>query len=176
MWIKLDIGGIDFHFRILGYRKSTRENWDDEWCNVDLTLQSNEWLNYQITSDENLLAAEVEDLRDSIDALLNDKLEECQHKECIEPDFEFHLYPKEDLRNNPRFTYVAPGHEILDIHMDFSVTFWDREGCLSSNCLLMEFDRDDLERLLCYLNLVTGTVSKDDETIKKAISEGYIYG
>lgn len=176
MWLKLDIGGIDFHFRISGYKKSTQENWDDEWCDVDLTLQSRKWLDYHINSDETLLALEVEELRDSIDALLKDGLENYEHKECVEPDFEFHLYPKEDLRNNPRFTYVAPGHEILDVHMDFSVTFWDREGCLSSNRLLMEFDRDDLEKLLCYLNLVTKAVSKDDDTVKKAIAEGYIYG
>lgn len=176
MWLKLDIGGIDFHFRISEYKKSTQENWDDEWCDVDLTLQSRKWLDYHINSDETLLALEVEELRDSIDALLKDGLENYEHKECVEPDFEFHLYPKEDLRNNPRFTYVAPGHEILDVHMDFSVTFWDREGCLSSNRLLMEFDRDDLEKLLCYLNLVTKAVSKDDDTVKKAIAEGYIYG
>lgn len=176
MWLKLDIGGIDFHFRISGYKKSTQENWDDEWCDVDLTLQSRKWLDYHINSDETLLALEVEELRDSIDALLKDGLENYEHKECVEPDFEFHLYPKEDLRNNPRFTYVAPGHEILDVHMDFSVTFQDREGCLSSNRLLMEFDRDDLEKLLCYLNLVTKAVSKEDDTVKKAIAEGYIYG
>jgi hypothetical protein len=60
--------------------------------------------------------------------------------------------------------------------MDFSVTFWDREGGLSSNRLLMDFDREDLEKLLCYLNIVTGTTSKDDESVKKAIAEGYIYG
>lgn len=85
-------------------------------------------------------------------------------------------FPKEYADRVKGEVSDRPGHEILDVHMDFSVTFWDREGCLSSNRLLMEFDRDDLEKLLCYLNLVTKAVSKDDDTVKKAIAEGYIYG
>lgn len=40
------------------------------WCEIDLTLQSPEWLNYQIVSDETMLAAEVEDVRDKVNNLL----------------------------------------------------------------------------------------------------------
>ena len=42
---------------------------------VDLTLRSREWLNYQIVQGETLLALEVEQLRDKIQALLDDELD-----------------------------------------------------------------------------------------------------
>lgn len=84
-----------------------------------MTLQSPEWLNYQIVSDETMLAAEVEDVRDKINDLLHDKLDKPEKIECIEPDFTFLLHPKEDIRNNPDVVYVKPGCEIADIDMDF---------------------------------------------------------
>lgn len=176
MWIKLDLEGIDFHFRISKYRKSTKENGFDEWCEVDLTLQAREWLNYQIVSDETLLAVEVEEIRDRIDNLLNGSLEKPEKIECIEPDLEFHLHPKEDIRNNPDVVYVKPGYEIADIDMDLIVSFWDRDGALSANRLLLSFGREDLEKLLCYLQYVTGVINKEDVMVKELIAEGCVYG
>lgn len=176
MWLRLNLEGVDFHFRISKYRKSTRENWYDEWCEIDLTLQSHEWLNYQIVSDETMLATEVEDVRDKINDLLHDKLDKPEKIECIEPDFTFLLHPKEDIRNNPDIIYVKPGCEIFDIDMDFQVSFWDRDGCLSSNRLLLSFGREDLEKLLCYFNYVTGTVDDKDEMVQKLLSDGILYG
>lgn len=176
LWFRLDLEGIDLHFRISKYRKSTKENWDCEWCDVDLTLQSNRWLDYHINSAEVMLSNEIEMLRDTIDALLNDKLDEIDTLECIEPDFQFIFYPKQDVRKNPRVLYVKPGYEISDVDMDFAVTFWDREGALSANRLMLSFDRLDLERLLIYLQLVTGIISEDDEMVNKLVSEGCLYG
>lgn len=174
MWFRLNLGGIDFHFQISKYRKSTRENWDYEWCDVDLTLQA-KWLNFQITSSAILLAMEVEKIRDKIDALLNDKLDNPERIECIEPDLEFHLYPKEDIRNNPEIVYVQPGYEIADIGMDFVVSFWADDG-LSANRLLLSFGREDLEKLLCYLRYITKSTDDKDEKIQSMIEEGCLYG
>lgn len=176
MWLKLNLEGIDFHFRISKYRKSTRENWDDEWCEVDLTLQARKWLNYQIVSDEILLAIEVEEIRDRIEDLLNDKLDKPEKIECIEPDFELHLHPKEDIRNNPDIVYVKPGCEIADIDMDFQVSFWDSNGGSSANRLLLSFGRTDLEILLCYLRYITKMIDDKDEMVQRLISEGCLYG
>lgn len=175
-WFHLDLEGIDFHFRILRYRKSTKENWDDEWCEVDLTLQARKWLDYHITSSELILSVEVEELRDNIDALLNDRIKEGDSLECIEPDFQFFFHSKEDLRLNPRILYVKPGYEISDVHMDFTINIWDQTGALSSNQLLLYFNRYNLERLLLFLRLVTGVVSEDDDLINKMISDGCLYG
>ena len=173
MWLKLDIDGILFHFRISGYRKSTEE-WDGEWSKEDLALQSKEWLNYQITNDELLLMCEVEELKAKIEALLTDAIESVETMECIEPDLTFIFHPKCDLRNDPKYTYVAPGHEIVDIDMELSIAFWN-EG-LTSNRLIMTIERSDLEKLLCYLKLIMGTINETDKTVQALISDGTIYG
>lgn len=176
MWFRLNLEGIDFHFRISKYQKSTKENWDDEWCRIDLTLQAPDWLNYRIVYAETMLAAEVEHIRDKINDLLHDKLSKPETIECIEPDFVFHLHPKEDIRNNPDVLYVKPGFEIADIDMDFQVTFWDRDGALSSNRLMLSFIREDLEMLLCYFQYITGIVDDNDEMVQRLLSEGHLYG
>ena len=176
MWLRLNLEGIDFHFRISKYRQTTRENWYDEWCEIDLTLQASKWLDYQIISDEIMLAIEVERLRDKIDALLHDKLSDPEIYECIEPDFAFHLNPKADIRNNPSIIYVKPGNENVDINMDFQVSFWDRDGGLSSNRLLLSFGRENLERFLCYLQYITRVVDDENETVQRLLSEGNLYG
>ncbi len=175
MWLKLDLEGIDFRFRISRYRKSTKEKWDDEWCLVDLRLYAQDWLNYKIKSDETLLSFEVERIRDKINYLLNDKIEAPEIIECMEPDFEFHLHPKEDIRNNPNISYVRPGYEIVDIDMDFVVNFWYDKGTLSSNRMFLCFGRDDLNKLLCYLNYITGAADENDKTVNELITEGFIY-
>lgn len=176
MWLKLDLGGIDFRFRIEKYKKSTRENWDVEWCDVDLMLKSQEWLNYNIVSDECLLSIEVEELCDKIDALLNDKLEEPEIITCIEPDLEFHLYPKYDIRNNPDVVYIKPGsNTIVDVCMKLIVSFWHKNRGLTANQLQLYFNRENLEKLHCYLKYVIWIITEEDETLQKLMTEGIIY-
>lgn len=176
MWIKLDVDGIDFHFRVSRYRKSTKENWYDEWCSVELALQADNFIDCHMGPCENMLAKEVEELRDEIDALLNDKLDEPYKIQCIEPRFEFHLFPKKDKRKSnvidcEKFDYIFD-----NVFMEFIVTFWGANGGISDNRLLLAFERELLEKLLCYLNFVTGITDKEDGNVKKALSEGYIYG
>lgn len=60
------------NFRISQYKKSVQEIWDEQWCKVDLTLHSGNWLDYEITSDI-LLSYEVEELRNKLSALLSNK-------------------------------------------------------------------------------------------------------
>ena len=55
------------------------------------------------------------------------------------------------------------------------MNFWYDKGTLSSNRLLLCFGRDDLNKLLCYLNFITGVVDENDKTIKELITEGFIY-
>lgn len=173
MWLKLNLGGIDFHFRIKGYKKST-DNWDEEWSSIDLTLQSREWLNYQIRNDDLLLMREVEIIKGWIEALLSDEISEKEYMECIEPDLCFIFYPKYNLKDDPRYTYVRPGYEIVDIYMELKVAFWD-DG-LTDNRFILVFGRKDLEMFLCYLNLITGEADKNDEDVKKLVAQGIIYG
>ena len=175
MWLKLDLGDIDFRFRISKYEKS-KNDYLDNWCKVDLTLKSQEWLNYNIVYQEVLLPCEVEELCDKIDDLLNDRLDELETLTCIEPDFEFILEPKYDIRNNPDVVYIRPGSEVIvDVYMEFIVSFWDKKGALTANRLIMMLDREDLEKLLCYLKYITGAITEEDETLRKFIAEKCIY-
>ena len=72
MQLYLDLDGIEFRFRITKYEKSISDNLYklyDQWCIVELSLHSGNWLNYQISS-EILLAYEVEKIRDKISDFL----------------------------------------------------------------------------------------------------------
>lgn len=171
MWLYLDLDGIEFHFRVKNYRQSTREKWDVEWCKVDLTVQSRNWLNYQLSS-EILLAYEVEKIRDKISDLLEDKIKIQEEMGFIEPDFTFVLNPKKNLRDDSKYTYVATGYEIVDIDADLQIHFWD-DG-LTANYLSLCFDRNDLECLLAYLRCITNEIQKDDELVQKLIADDVI--
>ncbi|MCM1415747.1 MAG: hypothetical protein NC430_07460 [bacterium] len=175
MWIMLNLDGIEFQFRISDYRKSTNVNWDVEWCRVDLKLQAQEWLNYQIVKDETLLAVEVEQIRDKIDDLLNGSLKKFETIECIEPDFAFYLYPQKDVEMAPFAVHTKAEKEVVDISMDLAVSFWDKEGRLTTNRLLLAFGREDMEKLSCYLRYVTGMISKEDAAINSLLAESCMY-
>ncbi len=88
-------------------------------------------------------------------------------------------------RNNSYQIAVSCGYDINGkqicrymtyVDMEFVVTFWDREGALSANRLILLFGKHELEKLLLYLQLVTGLISEDDEMITKLFSEGSLYG
>ncbi len=171
MWFHLDLDGIDFHFRISKYRKSIQDIWDEQWCKVDLTLQSGNWLNYQ-TSSEMLLSCEVEQLRAKLFDLISNKIESQEELEFIEPDLSFVLHPQKDLTLDPNYTYVAPGHEIVDIDADVHVHLWN--GGLTENYISLCFGREDIEACCSYLNLITNQIQADDLTIKKLMGNDII--
>lgn len=171
MWICLNLDGIELQLRITGYQKST-ERWDEEWCRADLSLRSDEWLNYQIKGQEILLACEVERLCHALKDLLTDRIAQ----EClvgfIEPDLAFNLSPKQDIRSNLNVVYVKPGHEITDISMNLEVAFW-HDG-LTANRLMIAFGRAEIEQLLCYLHLVINEITLDDDDVQHLIASKVI--
>ena len=171
MWLHLDLDGIETHFRITRYRKGIHEKRDEQWCTVDLTLRSDNWLCYQISS-EILLACEVEEMRNRISDLLEDKIQAVEEMEFIEPDLTFVLSPKRDLCEDPKYTYVAPGHEIVDIDADLHIHFWN--GGLTANYLSLCFERNDLECLMTYLQCVTHEISKNDIAVQELIKKDII--
>ncbi|MBR5164075.1 MAG: hypothetical protein IKW87_00740 [Ruminococcus sp.] len=174
MQLYLDLDGIEFHFCITEYEKSIPENLYklyDQWCIVKLSLHSESWLNYQISS-EILLSCEVEEIRDKISDLLEDKIQAQEVMEFIEPDFTFVLNPKKNLRNDSKYTYIAHGHEIVDIDADLQIHFWN-DG-LTANYLSLCFDRKDLECLLIYLRCITNEICQDDESVQKLIEDNVI--
>ena len=75
VWLKLNLDGIKLYFKVKGYKKSTDSNWDDEWCTVELNVQSENWLNYSQSGDL-LLACEVEEILSLFEDLTEDKIPE----------------------------------------------------------------------------------------------------
>lgn len=152
MWFQIDADGIKIKLQINGYKPTSKENWDSEWCRCDLFLSSGEWLNYSKEDDEILLCSEIDGLVENLTELLNNEISEEKELACIESDFIFELYPQTDLRKDSKCIYVAPGHEILDIYLEWRIFFWN-EG-LTGNYLTITLCRDEIELLRDYLVLV----------------------
>lgn len=73
MWLNLDMEGITFRLQIRNYIPTFDET-DSNWCRVDLSLRSGDWLNYLLKDDELLFSYEVDTLLESLENLLNDKI------------------------------------------------------------------------------------------------------
>lgn len=172
MWLKLDLSGIKLSMQIRNYRKVSADDWDSTWCKTDFAFVSDDWLNYRKENDEVFLAREIEDLAKSLDDLLNDRLNAPTEFNCIEPDFNFAFSPKQDVRLNPRVLYVRPGCEIVDIDMEWKISFW-HDG-LTANYLSVTLNRTDIESLLLYLRLVMGEVQESAPEIKALMNKGII--
>ena len=172
MWLKLNLSGIRLSMQIRNYRRTSEEDWLSVWCKTDFSFVADKWLNYCEDDSEVFLAREIEDLAKSLDDLLNDRLTAPTEFNCIEPDFNFILNPKKDLRLDPKVLYVRPGCEIVDIDMKWKISFW-HDG-LTANYLSVTLNRTDIESLLLYLRLVMGEVRESSPEIKALISKGVI--
>lgn len=178
MWLRLDLEGIDFRMRISGYepKRSDDEDHGGRWCQVDLLLQAQDWLRYRKENDEVLEFDEVERLRDSIGDLLDHKTDQPTVMNCTEPDFEFRFYPAGDTKDGDHGLYVRQGYfEIKDVFMEFALSFYDKGWGLMTTQLVMFFNRNDLEKLLCYLRFITGTVSDGGKEVTSMIDQGCLY-
>ncbi|GFI62108.1 hypothetical protein IMSAG049_01281 [Clostridiales bacterium] len=154
MALQLDIGGITLQLDISDYEPTDKDCWDSQWCKCDFSFYSEGWLNYNKKSDEVLLSCEVEDLDLALTQLLCDKLCKPMEISCIEPDFEFILYPKHDLRSDPRYTYIQPGAEIADIFVEWRIHFW-HDG-LTANYLTITLRRQEIAAFRDYLSFIIG--------------------
>lgn len=172
MRLVMNISGIEFHFQIHNYSKSKTDDWDSEWSKLSLKLFAQNWLNYEIKYDEIMLMSEIEELRDDLENLINDKLTENQTIEFLEPDLSFVLSPKFDIRNNPNILYVEEGYEIADITMDLEVNFWDsRDRSATANKLTLCLDREEIEIFLDYLNFIIDN-DVDSDRVSELIEQG----
>lgn len=151
MGLNLDLCGIQLNFAVHNYVPCTENNGYTQWCNVDFHICSGNWLDYQIDG-ELLMNFEVDEILARIEDILNGGVGELFAWQCIEPDFNFTFYPKKDLTKDPKYTYIAPGHEIQDIKLEWSVYFWDDR--LTDNRLTLVLSRKDIVALQQYLKSV----------------------
>ena len=146
MWVKFDLQGMKLKFKVEKYIPN--QTIDGEWTEID-------------------------DIRNFMEKLLDDKLEEEVNYKCIEPDFEFTFSPKYDVRNDPDVIWVKSGNEIRDIEMKLKVNLWN-EG-LTCNYFSTTFNKEEIEIFYLYLSLITNKISKDNDKINNLITEGIIY-
>lgn len=145
----LDVHGIRLEFSVNEYRR--KESAYEDWCDVDFHIQSGQWLDYHITG-ELLLRADVDGILSGIDRLVTSGVDAPYEWPCTEPDFHFMFHPPKDLTKDPKYTYVAPGYEIEDIKLEWSVYFWDRG--LTDNRLTLTLFRRQITALREYLRSV----------------------
>ncbi len=151
MSVCLDLAGIEFQFEIDGYKKSTPEMWDEEWCRCELQLTSADWLHLN-RSGELFLDSEIEGmLRLMRELLCNQEVGEEREIEFMEPDFRMVLHPIKELRKE--CAYCAPGCGFQDVFIEWKTYMWD--GGLTENYLTVVLYREDIEKMVEYLSKVT---------------------
>jgi len=119
-----------------------------------------------------LLACEIEELENNINALLSGKIKKTERMELTEPDFEFVFYPKCYAQEGESGISVMPKQEIADISMEWEVHLWD-DG-LTANRFITVLDRQDMIILRDYLRLVMGSLNAESMEIQELIKSGKI--
>ncbi len=171
MRLRLDLDGIIFLLKVSDYVKTTKEDWDDKWCNAEGYI-ANSFLHVDLQG-EILLSADIDWLANELDALLNDRLSEPRIIDCIEPVLSFVLYPKEDLRKNPQILRVQEGHEIKDISGEMIVHLWE-DGALTGNSIHLALRRDDLQAILVYFRYVEHELTEQSVEVIKLFEMGVL--
>ena len=158
MVFERNLNGIEVILRIDNYESPSKHTVGDWWCDCGFSFRMGklaEIINYRKDHDELLTPEEVDGLADALTNLLEGKINELQEYPLVEPDFVFLLYPIKDLRTDPKYTYVAPGHEFQDIYVEWRVFFWD-DG-LTENYLNVTLSRDDIIAFRDFLEDVRKT-------------------
>ena len=170
MTFERNIDGIDVILRIDNYESPSKHDFGDWWCDCGFSFRMGklaEVINYRKDHDELLTPEEVDSLADALTALLDGKTAEPREMEMTEPDFVFMLYPIKDLRTDPRYSYVGPGQEFEDIHVEWRVHFWD--GAPTDSYLAITLFREDIIALRDFLNDCRGEDCPDTEDEAPAI-------
>lgn len=149
----LNVDGMIVRLSVNDYEKSNKADWDSQWCNCEFSLGFENQLIFYESSGSLLLSCEIEDLESKLTQLLNDELDEAYKLECLEPDFQFMLQPKRDLRNDPNIVYVQKGHEIADIAMEWRVFLWIG-GFATDNYFALALGRKEITLLRDFLRAV----------------------
>lgn len=146
----MNIDDTNFELGIFDYVRG--ENNDDNWANIIVKVKNRNF-NY-LRNAELMTSAEVERLLNGLQKLLNDELKEKEGIGFYEPDLEFDLYPRMNLWDTGDYAYIKEGHEIQDIHVEFTINLTDSEGTYTGQKYVMIFDRENIEKIVEYMKKV----------------------
>ena len=150
----LDIssGETEVHFSIngLGNGLSDYLGKDYCWCLVNFKV-TNRFFSLERINDELLTFGEVLELREGLVDLLDDKINDICTISFIEPDLEFILHPKLDLRTVKRIIYIEEGLEIRDISTDIIINLADSDG-YNGQSYRYPLNRNEIVALKKYLD------------------------
>ena len=141
MGLTLELEYVDLELEIRGYKTTNALNCWEEWCRVDYEITSGDWLNLMKKDEEVLLSFEVDAIIRRLEELLSGELSEISELHFAEPDFRMIFHPREDLRKDPKYQWIAPGHEFRDVYMEWLV----------NETVRMVLERGDCVKLLEYL-------------------------
>ena len=149
-----EIGNTEFVFELTDLVFEPRYEDDDDYmmacCNVEVRIK-NRNIDYYRNA-EMLAMCDLLYLRDKLYDLLNDKIEKEEMISFMEPDLDFHLYPKFDKRNDPNIIVFNEEYAIRDIYVDFIVNLTDEDGVYTGERIIIWFDRDLIVLIHDYLN------------------------
>ncbi len=135
--LRLDLSDVILEFNIKGLAQEPDEHNDEEdlpllWTLSDFSLHS-QFMNYEMTDSEILMAGEIAYLQRALEALLNNEIEDDCSIEFAEPDLVFHLYPAKRLYSEPGKVVYRKGYMDRELFAELTVCFWCKEGGLGGN-------------------------------------------
>ena len=74
MWVKFDLQGMKLKFKVEKYIPN--QTIDGEWTEISFSFEFQDVIKYSTSKNEVLLCSEVDDIRNFMEKLLDDKLEE----------------------------------------------------------------------------------------------------
>lgn len=148
--LKMKLADTAFEFGILGY-VSGADN-DDDWATIIISVH-NTYFNYS-TKAELMSSSEIETVLKELERLLADEINEKKEIEFFEPDLEINLYPKINLWDTGKYSYIKEGYEIQDIYMELNINLTDKEGRYTGEKYVMIFDREEIEKIAEYIKKV----------------------
>ena len=144
----IESDGTIFRFSV------TNKGYNDEgyyWTNTNISVEN--WcFNYR-TSGSCFEFSELKHMRDKLTSLLNDEVVSIKTITFLEPDVEIVLKPKCDLLNSGKYIYIKTGYEIEDISAEF-LFFPFIEGVITNQHYVMQLFREDINKLVLYLNAI----------------------
>ena len=151
MGLSINSGETKIVFSVDEIGNNNTDNYSDldYWMIITVSVK-NRVINY-FHHNETLEYGDLVWIRDSFNKLLTGQITENTKLSFIEPDFEFELFPKIDLRTIPGY-WCAEGHEIQDISTDFIINLTNSKGSYSGERYILPMNRKKIIAWRDYLN------------------------